>query len=250
MIYCFKRNNFSYFNNKYFYFFLLFWLYIIVNSLFNNFNLSSLKISFFYFRYGVFVIAITVLLLENKKFIKYFFYCIFICLLVLILDGFYEYLVVKPIRVTSFFGEEQILGSYLSRLWPLFFGLSLIVIKKRNILFYTFVLVFVLSEVLIFLSGERAAFFYINLSAVFIILFSVKLAKLRLIILLLSISLIIVIGIINPAAKERVLDRTFNQMNLVGDEKSIIYKITNEPKNIYIFQKNIPRFIKLHLKYF
>ncbi len=250
LIYCFKRNNFSYFNNKYFYFFLIFWLYIIINSLFNNFNLSSLKISFFYLRYGVFVIAITVLLLESEKIIKYFFYCIFICLLVLILDGFYEYLVVKPIRVTSFFGEEQILGSYLSRLWPIFFGLSLIVIKKRSVLFYTFVLVFVLSEVLIFLSGERAAFFYINLSAVFIILFSVKLAKLRLIILLLSISLIIVIGIFNPAAKERVLDRTFNQMNLVGDEKSIIYKITNEPKNIYIFSKEHTEIYKASFKIF
>jgi len=74
LIYCFKRNNFSYFNNKYFYFFLLFWLYLIINSLFNNFNLSSLKISFFYFRYAVFVIAITVLLLESKEIIKYFFF--------------------------------------------------------------------------------------------------------------------------------------------------------------------------------
>ena len=58
LIYCFKKKNYSYFKNKHFYFFLFFWIYLIINTLINNFNLDSLKISFFYFRYGVFVIAI------------------------------------------------------------------------------------------------------------------------------------------------------------------------------------------------
>ena len=76
LIYCFKENKFHYFKNKYFYFFLIFWFYLIFNSLINNLNLDSLKISFFYFRYGVFVIAIVALLEVDNKFIKYFFYCI------------------------------------------------------------------------------------------------------------------------------------------------------------------------------
>ena len=62
LIYCFKKKNFSYFKNNYFYIFLIFWVYLVFNSLINNFNLDSLKISFFYFRYGVFVIAISALL--------------------------------------------------------------------------------------------------------------------------------------------------------------------------------------------
>ena len=37
----------------------------------------------------------------------------------------------KTVRISSFFGEEKILGSYLSRLWPIFFGLSLIVINRK-----------------------------------------------------------------------------------------------------------------------
>ena len=123
LIHCFKNKNFSYFKNKYFYFFLIFWFYLILNSLINNFNLDSLKISFFYFRYGVFVIAIATLLEVNDKFIKYFFYTILICFIALILDGFYEYIFENKniARVTSFFSEEKILGSYLSRLWPIFF---------------------------------------------------------------------------------------------------------------------------------
>ena len=91
LFYCFKEKNFSYFKNKYFYFFLVFWGYLILNSLINNINLDSLKISFFYFRYGVFVIAIVALLNNDDKLLKYFFYCIFICFSILILDGFYQY---------------------------------------------------------------------------------------------------------------------------------------------------------------
>lgn len=141
LIYCIKNKNFSHFNNIYFYFFLIFWGYLLINSLINNFNLDSIKISFFYFRYGVFIVAINILLNADHKFIKYFFYCIFICFTALILDGFYQYFYGVNIfgfesgsnhRVTSFFHDEQILGSYLSRLWPIFFGLSIIIFQKKK----------------------------------------------------------------------------------------------------------------------
>jgi len=226
LTHCLKEKNFSYFKNKYFYFFLIFWSYLIINSLINNFNFDSLKISFFYFRYGVFVIAIVALLEVDDKFMKYFFYCIFICFAVLIIDGFFQYFVGENIlgwelggRVTSFFGEEKILGSYLSRLWPIFFGLSIFVLNKKNKTFFLFILIFILSEALIFVSGDRTAFFYINLSAVFVIFLSQKLFKLRLIILLSSILLIVVISVFNPTAKERLIDYTFSQMNVVKETK-------------------------------
>jgi len=244
LIYCVKRKNFSYFKNKYFYFFLIFWGYLIFNSLVNNFNFDSLKISLFYFRYGVFVIAIVALLHENHTFIKYFFYCIFICFTALILDGFYQYFVGENIlgwknssRTSSFFGDELILGSYLSRLWPIFFGLSIFIFKEKDKFFYIFILVFISSEVLIFLSGDRAPFFYINLSAFFVILFSRNLLKLRSLTLFLSLLLIVVISFINPTAKERVVDRTFKDMNLfisnlIGEDKD------KDNKQTYIFSKS------------
>ncbi len=236
LIYCIKNRNFSYFKNKYFYFFLFFWIYLLFNSLLNNLNFDSLKISFFYFRYGVFVVAIAIFLDVNDKFIKYFFYCIFICFIALVFDGLYEYFLGENIlgwkslnsRTSSFFGDEKILGSYLSRLWPLFFGLSTIVISKKHKLFFFLILIFILSEVLIFLSGDRTAFFYINLSSIFIILFSQKLLKLRLKTLLTSILLILVISFINPTAKERVFDKTLKQMNLTFNSKE---------DKVYVFTK-------------
>ena len=235
LFYCIKNHNFNFFKNKFFYFFLLFWIYLIINSFFNNFNLDSLKISFFYFRYGVFVVAIISLLNFDDKFIKYFFYFIFICFLFLIFDGFYQYFKGENIlgwkatyRVSSFFGDEKILGSYLSRMWPMFFGLSILYFKKKDKLFFLLLITFILSEVLIFLSGDRTAFFYINLSAFFVIILSRNLIKLRLITLSSSIILILIISIINPTAKNRVFNQTLDQMNLNNQ---------NNSEQIYIFSK-------------
>jgi len=241
LIYCLKEKKFSYFKNKYFYFFLIFWSYLIFNSLINNFNFNSLKISFFYFRYGVFVIALVALLNTEDKFIKYFFYCIFICFAALILDGFYQYFVGENIlgfkstgRITSFFGDEKILGSYLCRLWPIFFGLSIFIIKQKNKLFFLLILIFILSESLVFLSGDRSAFFNINLSAIFVILFSQKLFKIRLLTLLSSILLLFIISLINPMAKERVFDKSIEQMNLGSGKNDEIYIFSEQHTHHYI----------------
>ena len=238
LIYCVKRNNFSYFNHNYFYFFLIFWIYLIFNTLINNFNLDSFKISFFYFRYGVFVIAIVTFLKEDYKFIKYFFYCIFICFTILVFDGFYQYFAGENIlgwknstRTSSLFGDEKILGSYISRLWPIFFGLTIFILKEKKKLSSLIILIFILSETLIFLSGDRTAFFNINLSAIFVILFSQKLLKLRLITLLSSILILIIISFVNPTAKERIIDQTIVQMNLDSRDN-----VENE-SGIYIFSK-------------
>jgi O-antigen ligase len=243
LIYCSKKKKFSYFKNKYFYLFLIFWIYLVFNSLVNNINLDSLKISFFYFRYGVFVIAIANLMDVDDKFIKYFFYCIFLCFAVLIIDGFYQYFIGKNIlghknvdiqRVSSLFGNESILGSYLSRLWPIFFGLSIFFFKTKDRLFFVLILIFILSEVLIFLTGERVAFFYINLSAIFVIIFSHKLAKLRIITLLSSVMLLVIISYFNPTAKERIIDKTLNQINLTNNNNEGIFIFSEQHTHHYI----------------
>ena len=116
-------------------------------------------------------------------------------------------------------------------MWPIFFGLSIFIIKQQNKIFIFLLLIFILSEALIFLSGDRTAFFNINLSAIFVILFSHKLLKLRLITLSSSILLLIIISFINPTAKERVFDQTIKQMNIIKDRE--------KPKvdELYIFSK-------------
>lgn len=241
LVYCFKKKNFDFFKNKYFIFFLFFWSYLIFNSLIINSDLESLKISFFYIRYGIFVIAILSLINFDPKILKYFYFSILICFTILTLDGFYQYFTDKNIlgwetsgRVSSFFGEEKILGSYLSRLWPIFFGLTLFFFKKKDKLYLLIVPIFILSEVLIFLSGDRSAFFYINLSTFFVLLLTHKLFKLRLTVLLMSIFLITIISFINPTAKERFIDTTINQMNLNLNNVKKIYIFSEMHHNYYI----------------
>jgi len=118
VIYCIKNRNFSYFKKRYFLIFLVFWLYLCLNSLFINFNYDSLRISFFSIRYGLFVVSIIALLDLNDRFLKYFFYTIFLCFAALIIDGFFQYFLsaenliglkaLSANRVSSFFGEELI----------------------------------------------------------------------------------------------------------------------------------------------
>ena len=51
------------------------------------------------------------------------------------------------------------MGSYLSRLFPLLFALFLVKKKQKYEIYFIGVL-FILVDVLIFMSGERAAFFF------------------------------------------------------------------------------------------
>ena len=244
LIYCTKERNFSYFKNKYFYLFLIFWGYLIFNSLINNFNLGSMKITMFYFRYGVFVIAIITILNLDDKYIKYFFYCTLICFIILILDGFFQYFNGKnifgfetenPSRVSSFFHEDQILGSYLSRLWPILFALFTIFLKEKNRFYYFFVVIFILSQSLIFLSGDRAAFFSIILSSLFIILLSKHLMKLKVLILISNLFLILSVGLINPTAHKRVLNESLKEMNILKHKNNDqIYIFSKTHNEIYI----------------
>ena len=235
LIYCFKNNDFSYFNNKYFYFFLTFCFYLILNSLLNNLNLNSIKISVFYFRFGVFVVAMIAYLKFNNQFLKIFFYSLLFCFVILIFDGFWQYFFDRNIfgwekaheyRVSSFFGDELILGSYLSRLFPILFGLGYFLFSKNKIKFSFLVLIFIFSEVLIFLSGERTSFFFINLSAFFIIFFSKNLKLLRLTTLLISLVLIFFISLIDQTAKKRIIDNTINQIFPKIENK------LNDPDNV------------------
>ncbi len=244
IIYCFKEKNFSFFQNRYFYFFLLFWLYLLANSLIFNFSTDSFGTSLVYIRYGIFVIAIVSLLEYDDKFIKYFFYCILVCFSALIFDGFYQYFNGKNLfgyisssqfRISSFFHDELILGGYLSRLWPIFFGLSIIIFNQKNKFFLFLILIFILSEALIFLSGERSSFFYINLSAIFVIMFSRKLFKLRIFTLLSSILLLTIISYFYPIAKERIIDQTLVGMNL-ADNKDLVIDSNND--QFYFFTKS------------
>jgi len=240
LIYCFKNKNFSFFKKKYFYFFLIFWIYLVLNSLFNNINLDSIKISFFYFRFGVFFIAVYEFIKLNKKIIDYFFDITLVVFTILIIDGYYQYFSGSNIfgwpvsyshRVSSLFKEELILGSFISRLWPLFLAILIYFHSKKKlsniVKKYFCIIILILSYILVFFSGERTAFFLINLALIFIFIFINKYLLSKIIIVLLTVLTISSVTIFNDKAKKRIFDQTFSEMNL-----------TNPNEKIYIFSEN------------
>ena len=127
---CVINKNFNYFNNIYFKYFIAFYLICLISSILSDFKLISSIKSFFYIRFGVFGLAVYYLLSKNKSIIRYIFLSLLVCFLTLIIDGFIQYIFGKNIiglpkqgiRLSSFFGEELILGSYLSRLLPILIG--------------------------------------------------------------------------------------------------------------------------------
>jgi hypothetical protein len=134
LIYVFRNKRFEFFQNKFFYFFFIFYIYIVLNSLFQNQNFDSLKISIGYIRFGIFTLAVIYIINNDNQILKKLYYVFLIIFTVLILDGFIQFFYGQNIlgypisigpRVSSLFNDELILGSYLSRLFPIFFGLSI-----------------------------------------------------------------------------------------------------------------------------
>jgi hypothetical protein len=115
---------------------------------------------------------------KKKKILNYFYYSLIICFSALIIDGYFQFFFGTNIfgypkfgvRISSFFGDELILGSYLSRLYPLLFALFLLKEKKKLELYFMSIL-FIASTGLIYISSERSAFFLHSLSFILIIIF-------------------------------------------------------------------------------
>jgi O-antigen ligase len=221
LIYLFKKKKFNYFNNKPIIIFFVFCSYCILISLFSSKNiLFSLQSSLFYFRIGIFACLIWFLIERDKKILNYFYYILIISFSVLIIDGYIQFFFRTNIiglsifneRISSFFGDELIMGSYLSRLSPFLFALFLLKREKKLKLYFISIYFFLLTG-LIFISGERAAFFLHSLSLIFIIIFIEKLQKLKIIILALYLVSIIIISLNFHEVRNRMIQSTVNSFS-------------------------------------
>ena len=237
-----KNNNYFYFSNIFFKFFFIFYTYLLFNSIINYYNYEIFLKSFSYIRFGIFFCGVFFLFDKDKSLAIKIFISAIICFTILIIDGYYQYFFDNNIfgykvsdigRVSSFFGEELILGSYISRLYPIIFGLFLISpIKNKFFFFILFAIIFILSEALVFLSGDRSAFFYINLSAIFTILLIKKYKFFRFTVLISSIFIIVIISVFNENAKNRIINKTLNQTGLIN-----IFSDNKNKEQIYLFSK-------------
>ena len=206
---------------------------------------STLKYSsIFHFRYVLFSIAVFFFFEKyshiklNKNLILSVFSIIIIFLL---FDSFFQFFVGENIfgqklfdyRVSSFFGDDLILGSYLVRLLPIIFWYLFylkIDVNLNRVYFTTFFSIYFIA---IYLSGERTAFLLflglILLSLIFI-------SELRHILLrsTLILSIFMILLAIFNFGKTDITHRMFNKTYKQVIKQSIIQENKIEKKNNFV----------------
>ena len=139
-------------------------------------------------------------------------------------------------RISGLFGEELILGSYLSRILPLAIGLFFLKINIKIILAF---IIFI--EILILISGERTALGLVGLSTILFILFIRDFKFLRIISLIIVFIFSSLILFQFTETKNRLINHTFMELGLSSNKQVQINFEGVEPiyKEYYIFSLNI-----------
>ena len=232
----FYLRNKKFFTNYFFLVFIIFWVLILLSSSFSENKLLSFKSSIFYFRFCLFSLFVWWLIENDKKILKKIYIILLFCFLAIILDSFFQYFngsnifnfeVVTRDRISSFFRDELKMGGFLMRLFPLLIGLTFFFYKKKHEKFLIPLIIFIfLTNITIFMSGERTSFILFNLTIILFLIFLNDIKKIKIIIFLIyCLSLILVFSIDTPF-KKRIVNLTIEQI-----------EIDKELKPKYIFSK-------------
>lgn len=233
-----KEKQWSYYRNNFFYFFIFFYLFFLLSSFLSNNLFHSLESSLFYFRFGIFALSIWFLLDHDKKLLKKFTMFFLFTFLVIIIDGYFQFLFDHSIfgfqsysvnRLTLMFNDKMILGGYLIRLLPLLFGLLIYTNLLTEKTFIPATMLFILVFVLVVLSGERTALALLLLFGLMMMFLLSKFKFMRWSILLFSLISIILIFSIYPKTIQRSIYDTMVQLNVQDDfSNPNFFSITHE----------------------
>ena len=204
--------------------FILFYSIILLSSFQAEDKMLSFGNSIFYFRFFLFSITFFYILCLDESILKKIFLTLFLCYLILILDGFYQFYFKENIlgfpldpsakgrRVSSFFLDELIYGSYLTRLSPLFFGLIFFLFKNTNLINIVFLISIILIEFAVFISGERTSFILFNIIVFLMLIFLSGFKNIRILIFATVPLIIIILLNISSPAKDRIVDQTLREL--------------------------------------
>ena len=127
-----------------------------------------------------------------------------------------------PHRISSFFGDEFILGSFISKYLP-FLILFFLINEKYNILFLP---VLFLLLILSFVAGERTAFITTLLISFFTILKLYNIKKIIFFILITIVGFSIIINV-DDVTKQRMIYSTIESTKIISEWKN--------PKSLKIY---------------
>ena len=246
IIFVIRTRQYILFKDNYFFIFLFFYSIVIVSCLQSDYIEKILFKNIFYFRFGIFLILVKYIINIDEKFIKNLKNILLFTFILLFVDSTIQFIFGKniiglahtPGRISSFFGDESVLGSYIVRLCPLL--IALIYISKGNK--YEIIFILSLSFILSILSGERAS---ISLFLIFIsILFFVWNYNIKKKILYLAIFIIFiltsftVVVMKSENAKFRLIDQTLSQINLNYKNNKPFFKIVKVDGKNRVLDRN------------
>lgn len=241
-----KERYWKYYNNNYFKFFILFNFYLIATSFFSDDLFISLKSSIFYFRFIIFALCIWFLFeVTDFNFKKKYSIFLLTVLIILSADALIQYLLgynmigtssFEDNRMSSFFMDRLVLGSYLVRLLFLsitFYLITHLEFKRYNLIYY-FSLIIIGTGILV--SGERTSFGLLIISClIFSLIFRFNFKILLPI--LLSFTLILIITAFDKNVRYRIFIEPLHQSNLISEE---ILKNYDDVKEGYVHDHNKP----------
>lgn len=252
----FQKDIKTYFLDKKFLFLIIFSVYIGINSLFQIGHQDLLYSSISYSRFALFALVISILYEKFHDLPKkeIFINIAFIFYLFIFADSFFQFFTgynffgyeVDSFRVSSFFGDELILGGFLLKLLPLFIW-SLIYTDyefKKNSVFLIFF--FFLYFSVIYIAGGRTAIGLMIISIFYIILFSKNFKKIFIISSILLIFFIVLTLFFNIGKSNignRVFLKTYNEItnNIIIQEdqkKDGLLKKNHKNQNFKIFSRD------------
>jgi len=217
------RKDYVYFDTnfkKFIKFFLIFYLLINFSSFLTEEYLQykSFKVSIPFIRYLIYIISIYLICYKRQNFIDILSQIIVLIIITFFLDSLIQksfgfnllgFEISKTGRVSSFFNDELIMGSFICKVFPI--GIIYFINnKKENFL----IAYFIISFVIIILSQERSSLVLFFLSS-FLILICIKKFRKKLKYILLAFSIIILsIYSINKESLNRIYKVTYYQLIL------------------------------------
>ncbi len=225
-----KQKKINFLNNYFFLYFFVFYLFLIFTHLNSEFFFQNSLNIFSYLRFIILPFAICFILEKNEDSLKFCYLIFSFTILIIVFDGIYQFIFDKnligfskyrPDRISGFFKEDLILGSYLSRLLPLLIALTIYFNQKLKLNYLNVILIF-LSFILIFFTGERAAFFMALISCTLIFSY-ISLSKyFKFSLILITFFSIFFILILNPIIFDRHIQQFKTQMVSVNKDKKIL----------------------------
>ncbi len=213
------------FKNKIILFLSLLYFYFLFISFLKIELLEVLSDQFFYFRFILLSLAIYSLVSINKNIFNYLGYCFVGLFLLLIIDVLIQFSFGKnllgmetntPNRYSGLFGDELVLGGYLSRFFPLLIGFIYINehFKQKKLLIIFFCLLVVIG---VFVSGERTAL-GLTFVTLFFLFIKKDMRKTSMIIGILILISLIILSYFNKSQRYRIFIEPFHQMSLLSEK--------------------------------